>query len=128
MMRIRKKPPMSDDLKIFILGAIFEWLLIAILPILFAFYLFGILGRKEQPQYECFANHDNNLATPGIIDLNDDDYYVNVSWRFRFIFWWGFITGSLHFVILQPLKIYFGYQLFRENMDVNFLKFSNSKS
>lgn len=57
-----------------------------VVPILSACFLFDALGKKSQPEYDCYANNDDEIAIPGVMDM-DDEYYVNVTRRFDIILW-----------------------------------------
>ena len=43
-----------------------------------------------------------------------DDYWVNVSLRFRVILWIGFILSLLNILVLMPMKFYYGREYFMQ--------------
>ena len=83
----------------------------AIWPIIFGLFLFEAVGEKSTPSYDCYANNDDNYPIAGIMDIKDD-YWVNVSFRFRVILYFGFITSLVATFILMPLKLYFAREYF----------------
>tara|TARA_B110000305_G_C19202384_1_gene521810 strand:- start:429 stop:575 length:147 start_codon:yes stop_codon:yes gene_type:complete len=47
----------------------------------YGLYLFEAIGKKEEPDYDCYANKYDMMALPGIMDIPmDESSWINVSY------------------------------------------------
>ena len=63
----------------FLCGIACEAFLYLIGPIFYGLFLFEGLGKKTEPAYDCYASWYFDYAIPGIMDIDDDDEWINVT-------------------------------------------------
>ena len=91
-----------------------EVLMNCIMPVFYGLFLFEVLGKKESPDFDCYATEETTFAIPGIMDIKDDKV-ANVSYRCRVILNVGFYTSLVNVLILMPMKAFYGMRFFNKD-------------
>ena len=74
-------PTSEQGYQTFLCGLCCESACQLVWPIVYGLYLFEAIGKKEEPDYDCYANKYDMMALPGIMDIPmDESNWINVSY------------------------------------------------
>lgn len=95
----------------FLFGICCEAFLYLLGPIFYALFLFEVLGKKLEPNFDCYANIHYDYAIPGVMNISDGDW-MNVSYLYRVVLITGLAVSLFNLLILLPLRACFGLQYY----------------